>query len=182
MLLEDIFLDVFFTFYATDWSLSLWRHQMEKFSALLPLYAGDPPVISGFSSLRDRNADLWCFFGASINKLLNKHSIDRWFETPWGSFDVAETYHHFIDYMIVKVLRNDKQHITQTHFIIIFLENITKTIQKQQHITRDYTRDYQFLKSSPNCAAQISGMISFESWSEIQQGANVKQMPQSRFC
>ena len=26
---------------------------------------------------RDSNVDLWCFFIASLNKLLNKHSIGR---------------------------------------------------------------------------------------------------------
>ena len=29
------------------------------------------------------NTDLWCFFVVSCSKLLNKHSIDREFQTPW---------------------------------------------------------------------------------------------------
>ena len=31
-------------------------------------------------------------FVVSLNKLLNKHSIGRYFETPWRSFDVAVMY------------------------------------------------------------------------------------------
>ena len=46
------------------------------------------PVVSPHT-LRDSNADIWCFFVANLNKLLNKHSIDQYFGTPWRSFDVA---------------------------------------------------------------------------------------------
>ena len=55
----------------------LWRHQMETFFAPMSLFAGNPPVIGGFPSERDNNADLWSFFVVSLNKLLNKHRIDR---------------------------------------------------------------------------------------------------------
>ena len=55
---------------------------METFSTL-------PPVTSGFPSQRDSNMDLWCFFVVSLNKLLNKHSIDQLFRMPWQSFDVT---------------------------------------------------------------------------------------------
>ena len=69
--------------------LSLWPHQMETFSALLALGVGNPPVISGFPSQRASNTDLWCSFAVSLNKLLNKQSIDQRFQTtPWRSFGV----------------------------------------------------------------------------------------------
>ena len=42
-----------------------------------------------FSSQRDSNADLCCFFVDCMNKLLNKHSVDPKFETSWRSFGVA---------------------------------------------------------------------------------------------
>ena len=54
----------------------------------LSLYAWKLPVTGGLSSKRDSNMNLWCFFDASHNKLLNKHSVSQWFETPWRSFDV----------------------------------------------------------------------------------------------
>ena len=56
---------------------ALWRHQMEIFSALLSLCAGNPPVTGGFPTQQDRNAELWCIFVISLGKLLNQHAIDR---------------------------------------------------------------------------------------------------------
>ena len=70
-------------------SSSLWRHRIETFSALLALCQGNLPVTTEFPSQWDSNADLWCSFVVILNKLLNKHSIDRYFETSWQTFDVA---------------------------------------------------------------------------------------------
>ena len=50
--------------------MSLWRHQMEAFSALQFLCAGNPPVAGGFPAQRDSDADLWCFFVVHRSKLL----------------------------------------------------------------------------------------------------------------
>ena len=38
-----------------------WRHQMEKFCALLALCAGNSPVPGEFSHTKASDADLWCF-------------------------------------------------------------------------------------------------------------------------
>ena len=43
------------------WAFTLWRHQMELFSASLSHMFGNS------------NMDLWCFFVVSLNKLLNKN-------------------------------------------------------------------------------------------------------------
>ena len=60
-----------------------WCHrEMETLSALLALCEGTLAVIGGFPSLRDSNADRWCFFNVSSNKLLNKHYSGCWSETP----------------------------------------------------------------------------------------------------
>ena len=58
---------------------------METFSVLMALCDGIPSVTGGFRSQRASYVDLWCFFVVS----LNKHSIGRWFETPWRSFGVT---------------------------------------------------------------------------------------------
>ena len=50
---------------------------------------GNTPVTGEFPWQRDNNAEPWCFLVVSRNKLLNKHSIYQWFQTPWLSFDVA---------------------------------------------------------------------------------------------
>ena len=61
--------------------------------ASVPFCGEYSPVTGGFPSQRDNNADLWCFFVVSLNKLLNKHSIDRLFETPSPPFSVAVMRH-----------------------------------------------------------------------------------------
>ena len=65
-------------------SLSRWYHQMEAFSTLLALCAGNSPVTSEFPSQRASNVD----FDVGLHKLLNKQANDRWFETIWRSCDV----------------------------------------------------------------------------------------------
>ena len=47
------------------------HHDMEMLSSLLALWEGNPPVTGGFPSHRASNADVFFFFVASLNKLLN---------------------------------------------------------------------------------------------------------------
>ena len=35
------------------------------------------------------NAELWCFFTVSLNRLLNKQSMHRWLNTLWRSCDIT---------------------------------------------------------------------------------------------
>ena len=46
-----------------------WRHQMETFSALLALWAGNSPVTGEFPSQNASDMELWCFL--SICALIN---------------------------------------------------------------------------------------------------------------
>ena len=61
-----------------------WRHQMETFSELLALCAGNSPVPrwSQFPSPRPVTWSFDVFFDLPLNKRLSKHSRRRWFETP----------------------------------------------------------------------------------------------------
>ena len=59
-----------------------WRHQMETFSALLALYAGNLPVTGEFPSQRPVTRSFDFFFNLRPNKRLNKQSWGWWFETP----------------------------------------------------------------------------------------------------
>ena len=62
---------------------SWWRHQMETFSALLAIYAGNSPVTGEFPAQKTvaRNFDV--FFDVCLNKRLSKQWCGWWFETPW---------------------------------------------------------------------------------------------------
>ena len=65
-----------------DEVMSWWCHQMEAFSALLALCAGNSPVIGEFSSQRPVTRSFEGFFDLRLNKRLSKQSRRRWFETP----------------------------------------------------------------------------------------------------
>ena len=51
---------------------SWWRHQMETFSALLPLCERNPPVTGGFPSQRPVTRSFDIFFDLRVNKRLRK--------------------------------------------------------------------------------------------------------------
>ena len=53
-----------------------WRHQMETFSALLTLCAGNSPVTKASAT------DFDVFFDLRLNNTLSKQSWDRCFDTP----------------------------------------------------------------------------------------------------
>ena len=55
-------------------SFSWWRHQMEAFSALLALCAGNSPVTGEFPSQRPVTRSFDAFFDLRLNKRLSKQS------------------------------------------------------------------------------------------------------------
>ena len=58
-----------------------WRHQMETFSALLALCAGNSPVPGEFPAQRPMLRSFDVFFDLRLNKRLKKQSWGWWFET-----------------------------------------------------------------------------------------------------
>ena len=58
-----------------------WRHQMETFSALLAICAGNSPVSGEFPAQRPVTRSFDVFFDLRLNKRLNKQSSGWWFET-----------------------------------------------------------------------------------------------------
>ena len=80
----------------TDWCLSdqsvicigivsgaaWWRHQIETFSALLALCAGNSPVTGEFPTQRPVTRTFDVFFDLRLNNRLSKQSWGWWFETP----------------------------------------------------------------------------------------------------
>ena len=59
-----------------------WRHEIESFSALLALCAGNSPVTGESPSQRPVTRSFDVFFDLRLNKRLSKQSWDWWFETP----------------------------------------------------------------------------------------------------
>ena len=67
-----------------------WRHQMETFSALLAICAGNSPVPGEFPAQRPVTRSCDVFFDLRPNKRLSKQSWGWWFETP--SFPLCRHY------------------------------------------------------------------------------------------
>ena len=64
-----------------DYSITWWRHQMETFSALLAICAGNSPVPGEFPTQRPVTRSFGVFFDLRLNKRLSKQSWCWWFET-----------------------------------------------------------------------------------------------------
>ena len=62
--------------------LTWWRHEMETFSALLAICAGNSPVPGEFPTQRPVTRSLDVFFDLRPNKRLSKQTWGWWFETP----------------------------------------------------------------------------------------------------
>ena len=65
-----------------DEELSWWRHQMETFSVLLGICAGNSPVTGEFIAQRPVTRSFDVFFDLRLDKRLCKQSWGWWFETP----------------------------------------------------------------------------------------------------
>ena len=61
--------------------MSWWRHQMETFSALLAICAGNSPVPGEFPTQRPVTRSFDVYFDLRPNKRLSKQSWGWWFET-----------------------------------------------------------------------------------------------------
>ena len=64
-----------------DKKWSWWRHQMEKFSALRAICAGNSAVNGEFPAQRPVTRSFDVFFDLRLNKRLSKQSWGWWFET-----------------------------------------------------------------------------------------------------
>ena len=62
-------------------SFTWWRHQMETFSALLAICAGNSPVPGEFPTQRPVTRSFDVYFDLRPNKWLSKQSWGWWFET-----------------------------------------------------------------------------------------------------
>ena len=59
-----------------------WRHQMETFSALRAICAGNSPITGEFPAQRPVTRCFDVFFALHLNKRLSKQSWGWWYETP----------------------------------------------------------------------------------------------------
>ena len=76
--------------------MSWWRHQMETFSALLALCAGNSPVTCEFPAQRPLRRSFDVCFYLRWNKQFSKQSWGWWFQTPsrslWRQYNIHYTW------------------------------------------------------------------------------------------
>ena len=87
-----------------------WRHQMETFSALLAICAGNSPVPGEFPAQKPATRSFDVFFGLCLNKRLSKQSWGWWFVTLshplWRLYD--DRFPHQLLHL----------HIMWSHFLV----------------------------------------------------------------
>ena len=76
-----IYIAIYWSTQTAILSISWWRHQMETFSAVLAICAGNSPVPGEFPSQRPVTRSFDVFFDLRLNKQLSKQSWGWWFET-----------------------------------------------------------------------------------------------------
>ena len=80
--------------------ITWWRHQMETFSALLALCAGNSPVTGEFPSQRPVTRSFDVFFHLCLNKQLSKQTWGWRFEPPsrplWRHCNVSRKFYGYV--------------------------------------------------------------------------------------
>ena len=87
-----------------------WRHQMETFSALLAICAGNSPVPGEFPAQRPVTRGFDIFFDLRLNKRLSKQSWGWWFETQPGP--LCHHSNEMVDFPTDR-WSNTHQHLTE---------------------------------------------------------------------
>ena len=67
--------------FSSQWASTWWRHQMETFSVLMGICAGNSPLPGEFPSQRPVTRTFDVYFYLRLNKRLRKQSWGWWFET-----------------------------------------------------------------------------------------------------
>ena len=108
-----------------------WRHQMETFSALLAICAGNSPVTGELPAQRPATRSFDVFFDLRLNIRLSKQWWGWWFETPsrplWRHCNASEhTLASNFIHATVNILRpkQNGRHFPDIFKCIRFSENV----------------------------------------------------------
>ena len=107
---------------------SWWRHQMETFSALLAICAGNSPVPSEFPAQRPVPRSFDIFFDLLLNKRSSKQWWGWWFETPSRPW-----WRHYNDEDKVHWCMHHQARLSQWHICIGYLHSQTPIFGNHYH-------------------------------------------------
>ena len=120
------------SYHIVNWGCmkSWWRHQMETFSALLALCAGNSPVIGEFPSQRPVTRSFDILFDLRLNKRLSKQLWGWWFGTPsrslWRHGNVRRKSQYEYMYIYILVIVMSKNNPWKQYMYKQFREYIRK--------------------------------------------------------
>ena len=124
--------------------MSLWRHQMETFFALLALCAVNSPVIGEFPSQRPVMWSFNFFLDLCLNKRLSRQSWRGYFRRHRAHYDVIVMLHviyhnlHVADYGDICQIWRDSINSTNTFAIY-------KVTTNDETNTRSFNKPYSWL-------------------------------------
>ena len=108
-------------FWTSIYNAWTWRHQIEGFSALLALCAGNSPVTGEFPSQRPVTRNFNVFFDQRLNKRLWKQSRPWWFVTPSHSL-----WRHC----------NGRRYVYASHIYVKYLKSVYIDLTYLCYLTR----------------------------------------------
>ena len=109
---------------------SWWRHQLELFSALLVLCAGNSPVNVEFPSQRPVTRSFAFFFHMGLNRRLSKQLWGWWFKMPLCHYDVTVTNLDLVNRVRLEFGTN------VSHYVDAFCKEERNVLIKQRLIQR----------------------------------------------
>ena len=121
-----------------------WRHQMETFSALLDIYAGNSPVTGEFPAQSPVMRSFDVFFDLCLNKRLSKQSWAWWFGTP--SRPLCRHYNEKINNGIIVYIRFTFWN--WDYYVANFINHVSFTSERPLWYAVDDLHDCDFFSIS----------------------------------
>ena len=127
-----------------------WRHQVETFSSLLALCAGNSPVTGEFPPQRPVTQNFDVFFNLRLDKRLSKQQRRRWFETLsrslWRHCNAFACQEYVITTCIlITVICKYKQDILRGQLNITVLDSIANDTVKDVFLQKAFLISQRFI-------------------------------------
>ena len=160
---DDIGFNSFIAQESTAGLLTTWRHQMEAFSALLALCAGNSPVTGEFPAQRPVTRGFDVFFDLCLNKRLSKQSWGWWFQMPlrslWRHCNYKTTIYICVTICFCWMISQDQEMTRRSQkykFIITVYSHYTVRSQGQGRRLRiRYTQHTGSVQLNDPCKVEI---------------------------
>ena len=138
-----------------------WRHQMETFSALLAICAGNSPVPGEFPTQRPVTRSFDVYFDLRPDKRLSKQSWGWWFETLSHSLWRHRNDTHGVNAKFLALGISKKQHRLNT-CISPVEEIVHSSLGAMLVESVDVSRIHWIIATKPDCIVALGNL-----WSRV---------------